>query len=132
MILAKDPLVAQGKGLEEVLDIFVTMVQDDDRYVLVTLISPIMYTSINICFCICKPSFIYLNAVKGLCALADVHGNRIISKLAQIYTDTKRPMDHRLRVGEALQQTVQRCGDALAKYGMLYTYVGIYMLQYID
>ncbi|KAM3583327.1 hypothetical protein VKS41_004240 [Umbelopsis sp. WA50703] len=91
MILAKDPLVAQGKGLEEVLDIFVTMVQDDD-------------------------SFIYLNAVKGLCALADVHGNRIISKLAQIYTDTKRPMDHRLRVGEALQQTVQRCGDALAKY----------------
>ncbi|KAJ2956554.1 hypothetical protein NQZ79_g7601 [Umbelopsis isabellina] len=68
MILAKDPLVAQGKGLDEVLDIFVTMVQDDD------------------------------------------------SKLAQIYTDTKRPMDHRLRVGEALQQTVQRCGDALAKY----------------
>lgn len=33
MILAKDPLVAQGKGLDEVLDIFVTMVQDDDRYV---------------------------------------------------------------------------------------------------
>lgn len=91
MILAKDPLVAQGKGLDEVLDIFVTMVQDDD-------------------------SFIYLNAVKGLCALADVHGNKIISKLAQIYTDTKRPLDHRLRVGEALQQTVQRCGDALAKY----------------
>lgn len=31
MILAKDPLVAEGKGLDEVLDIFVNMVQDDDR-----------------------------------------------------------------------------------------------------
>jgi hypothetical protein len=31
MILAKDPLVADGKGLDEVLDIFVNMVQDDDR-----------------------------------------------------------------------------------------------------
>ncbi|KAI8583639.1 hypothetical protein K450DRAFT_222092 [Umbelopsis ramanniana AG] len=91
MVLAKDPLVAEGKGLDEVLDIFVNMVQDDD-------------------------SFIYLNAVKGLCALTDVHGNKIITKLAKIYADPKRPLDHRLRIGEALQQTVQRCGEALGKY----------------
>ncbi|KAI9288933.1 hypothetical protein BC943DRAFT_272773 [Umbelopsis sp. AD052] len=94
MVLAKDPLVAEGKGLDEVLDIFVNMVQDDD-------------------------SFIYLNAVKGLCALTDVHGNKIITKLAKIYADTKRPLDHRLRIGEALQQTVQRCGEALGKYGKM-------------
>lgn len=31
MILGKDPLVADGKGLDEVLDIFINMVQDDDR-----------------------------------------------------------------------------------------------------
>ncbi|GAB5590431.1 hypothetical protein Unana1_05331 [Umbelopsis nana] len=71
MILAKDPLVADGKGLDEVLDIFINMVQDDDR---------------------------------------------IITKLAKIYADNNRPLDHRLRVGEALQQTIQRSGDALRKY----------------
>jgi hypothetical protein len=60
-----------------------------------------------------------LNAVKGLCALTDVHGNKIITKLAKIYADNKRPLDHRLRVGEALQQTVQRCGEALGKYGKM-------------
>ncbi|KAL0079581.1 hypothetical protein F4703DRAFT_1741470 [Phycomyces blakesleeanus] len=92
MVLSRDPLVASGSGLDNVLDLFVRLVQDED-------------------------SFIYLNAVKGLSALTDVHGNEIIAKLGQIYSDESQKLENRLRVGEALLQTVQRCGDALGKYG---------------
>ncbi|KAI9009389.1 hypothetical protein CLU79DRAFT_710972 [Phycomyces nitens] len=92
MVLSRDPLVASGSGLDNVLDLFVRLVQDED-------------------------SFIYLNAVKGLSALTDVHGNAIIAKLGEIYSDESQKLENRLRVGEALLQTVQRCGDALGKYG---------------
>ncbi|OZJ02187.1 hypothetical protein BZG36_04319 [Bifiguratus adelaidae] len=91
MVLAKDPLVTDGAGLDHVLDLFTQLVQDED-------------------------SFIYLNAVKGLSALTDIHGNRIIHKLATFYADATQHLDNRLRVGEALLQTVQRAGDALSKY----------------
>jgi hypothetical protein len=62
-------------------------------------------------------SFIYLNAIKGLAALTDIHGKTIIEKLGSIYSDANEKMDNRLRVGEALLQTVQRCGDVLGNYG---------------
>lgn len=62
-------------------------------------------------------SYIYLNAVKGLSALTDVHGNEIIKKLGEIYSDENEKLDSRLRIGEALLQTIQRCGEALGKYG---------------
>lgn len=92
MVLSKDPLVSSGEGLNEVLDIFVRLVQDEDSY-------------------------IYLNAVKGLSALTDAYGNQIIKKLGNIYSDTNQKLDNRLRIGEALLQTIQRCGDALGNYG---------------
>ncbi|ORZ26230.1 hypothetical protein BCR42DRAFT_21629 [Absidia repens] len=91
MILSKDPLVSSGSQLDDILDLFVRLVQDED-------------------------SFIYLNAIKGLAALTDVHGKTIIEKLGRIYSDKNEKLDNRLRVGEALLQTVQRCGDALGKY----------------
>ncbi|CAO3678365.1 unnamed protein product [Rhizopus stolonifer] len=91
MALAKDPLVSSGEGLDQLLDIFVRLVQDEDSY-------------------------IYLNAVKGLSALTDAYGNEIIQKLGAIYSDDEQKLDNRLRIGEALLQTVQRCGDALGKY----------------
>ncbi|KAI8878263.1 hypothetical protein K501DRAFT_258909 [Backusella circina FSU 941] len=91
MVLAKDPLVSSGEGLDQVLDIFIRLVQDEDSY-------------------------IYLNAVKGLSALTDVHGNEIIKKLGEIYSDENEKLDNRLRIGEALLQTIQRCGEALGKY----------------
>lgn len=31
MVLAKDPLVSSGEGLDQVLDIFIRLVQDEDR-----------------------------------------------------------------------------------------------------
>lgn len=95
MVLSKDPLVSTGEGLDQVLDIFVRLVQDEDSY-------------------------IYLNAVKGLSALTDAYGNQIIKKLGAIYSDDKQKLDNRLRIGEALLQTIQRCGDALGNYGKVY------------
>ncbi|KAI7907285.1 uncharacterized protein BX663DRAFT_495418 [Cokeromyces recurvatus] len=91
MALAKDPLVSSGEGLNELLDLFIRLVQDEDSY-------------------------IYLNAVKGLSAMTDAYGNEIIKKLGDIYKDNQQKLDNRLRIGEALLQTIQRCGDALGKY----------------
>lgn len=64
-------------------------------------------------------SFIYLNSIKGLSALTDVHGNEIIKKLGAIYSDENQTLDNRLRVGEALLQTIQRAGSALGRYGKI-------------
>lgn len=100
MILAKSIVLTQSRGgenaereLDHALDIFVQHVQEPD-------------------------SFIYLNAVKGLAALTDVHGPDILRKLVRIYAneDGKQQLDTRLRIGEALVQTVQRCGEALGGY----------------
>ncbi|KAI8068543.1 hypothetical protein BC940DRAFT_367058 [Gongronella butleri] len=91
MVLAKDPLVSSGQALDDLLDLFIRLIQDDDSY-------------------------IYMNAIKGLAALTDMHGNRIIEKLGRVYANDNEKMDHRLRVGEALMQTIQRCGDTLGKY----------------
>ncbi|KAI8082954.1 uncharacterized protein BX664DRAFT_361234 [Halteromyces radiatus] len=91
MILSKDPLVSSGTQLDSILDLFIQLVQDED-------------------------SFIYLNAIKGLSALTDIHGKKIIEKLGNIYSDVSEKLDNRLRVGEALLQTVQRCGDTLGTY----------------
>lgn len=98
MALAKDPLVSSGEGLDQLLDIFVRLVQDEDSY-------------------------IYLNAVKGLSAMTDAYGNQIIKKLGNIYSDDKQKLDNRLRIGEALLQTIQRCGDALGKYGKAFCFI---------
>ncbi|KAF9935954.1 hypothetical protein BGZ67_002852 [Mortierella alpina] len=100
MILAKSVVLTKSSGgggaereLDHALDIFVQHVQEPD-------------------------SFIYLNAVKGLAALTDAHGPEILSKLMKIYSNEngKQQLDTRLRIGEALVQTVQRCGDALGGY----------------
>ncbi|ORZ21893.1 hypothetical protein BCR41DRAFT_23073 [Lobosporangium transversale] len=100
MILSKSILLTRSFGgdeaereLDHTLDIFVQHIQEPD-------------------------SFIYLNAVKCLAALTDAHGPEILKKLMKIYSneDGRQTLDTRLRVGEALVQTVQRCGDALGGY----------------
>ncbi|KAF9418015.1 transmembrane and coiled-coil domains-containing protein 7 [Podila epigama] len=95
MILAKSIVLtrSEGRELDHALDIFVQHVQEPD-------------------------SFIYLNAVKGIAALTDAHGPTILLKLVKIYAneDGKQTLDTRLRIGEALVQTVQRCGEALGGY----------------
>lgn len=100
MILAKSIVLTKATGghgaereLDHALDIFVQHVQEPD-------------------------SFIYLNAVKGLAALTDAHGPEILNKLMRIYSNEngRQTLETRLRVGEALVQTVQRCGAALGGY----------------
>ncbi|KAF8933862.1 hypothetical protein BGZ47_010677 [Haplosporangium gracile] len=100
MILAKSIVLTRATGgdgaereLNHALDIFVQHVQEPD-------------------------SFIYLNAVKGLAALTDAHGPDILKKLMRIYSNEngRQTLETRLRVGEALVQTVQRCGEALGGY----------------
>ncbi|CAG8519738.1 260_t:CDS:2, partial [Scutellospora calospora] len=93
MVLEKDIIMEEEENLNRVLDIFVNMVQDEE-------------------------SFIYFNAVKGLSALTDIHGEKIMKKLMAIYVDGSQNLDNRLRIGEAILQTIQRCGDALGKYIM--------------
>ncbi|KAJ2007415.1 hypothetical protein H4R26_000795 [Coemansia thaxteri] len=62
-------------------------------------------------------SYLYLNAVRGLAALADAHGGRFMPRLASMYAGSNgMPLDERLRVGEALLQSVRRAGPMLAAY----------------
>jgi hypothetical protein len=82
-------------------DVFLQAVQDDDSY-------------------------IFLNAVQGLAALANSFGADVLRALVRVYADglqgvgagalTQQDIDVRLRIGEALGQVIRRCGDALPRY----------------
>lgn len=82
-------------------DVFLQAVQDDDSY-------------------------IFLNAVQGLAALANSFGADVLRALVRVYADglqgvgaavlAQQDIDVRLRIGEALGQVIRRCGDALPRY----------------
>ena len=82
-------------------DMFLQAVQDDDSYV-------------------------FLNAVQGLSALANSFGADVLRALVHVYAGglqgvgagaiTKQDVDVRLRVGEALGQVIRRCGETLPQY----------------
>lgn len=88
--------------LPGILDIFIQSIQDED-------------------------SFIYLNAVSGLAALASGYGRNVVKKLVKIYVSQgkevgegekgRRELDKRLRIAETINQVVQQRRDALAVYG---------------
>lgn len=86
LIIARDPVI----NVNSVLNVFMSTLNDDD-------------------------SFIYLNSIKGLQALTDIHGTEVIQPLIIRYTSVgKSPtLDERLRIGEAILRTVQRLGSAL-------------------
>lgn len=73
-----------------------------------------------------EESYLYLNAVQGLAALASSGGGQTISRLVGIYVGrddglawqawTSGEVEKRLRVGEALLQVIQRCGDAMVAH----------------
>ncbi|CDR99212.1 hypothetical protein [Sporisorium scitamineum] len=70
-----------------------------------------------------EESYLYLNAVQGLAALASSGGGQTIARLVGIYIGrddglasqglASREVEKRLRVGEALLQVIQRCDDAM-------------------
>jgi len=82
-----------------IMDIFLSAIRDDD-------------------------SFMYLNAIKGLSSLVDGLGRDVMTSITLAYvqdlgrmTDFKPDeLDRRLRLGEALQQSVRRAGSALSGY----------------
>ncbi|KAJ1727177.1 hypothetical protein LPJ61_004714, partial [Coemansia biformis] len=51
-------------------------------------------------------SFVYLNAIRGLASLADLHLRRFLPQLVEMYTGAT-DVDRRVRVGEAILQSVQ-------------------------
>ncbi|KDQ64472.1 hypothetical protein JAAARDRAFT_116363 [Jaapia argillacea MUCL 33604] len=88
--------------LPAILDIFLQSAQDDDSY-------------------------IFLNAVQGLSAMVEGFGKDVLRGLIDVYAKgsgdgptnplSQSELDTRLRVGEALEQVIRRCGDALPDYG---------------
>ena len=119
-------LVSPGQGLAPpaldsalvpgILAIFLQAVQDDDSYV-------------------------FLNAVSGLAAMADGYGRDVLRSLVHTYAGrlddalvasalTKQDVDVRTRVGEALGQVVRRCGEALPAYGTCRALSGPYLKLY--
>ncbi|KAF5321604.1 hypothetical protein D9619_000281 [Psilocybe cf. subviscida] len=73
-----------------------------------------------------EDSYMFLNAVQGLAALADVLGREIIQALVNDYSRglsglgagnlTQHDMDVRTRIGEALAAVIKKCGTTLGMY----------------
>ncbi|KAI8923301.1 hypothetical protein BC831DRAFT_471970 [Entophlyctis helioformis] len=91
LVLAQDPIAVEH--LESIITIFLDMLDDEDTY-------------------------IYLNAIKGLSALTDVFAQQTLKRFATRYMDAGHDLslDYRLRLGEALMQTIQRCGQVFPKH----------------
>ncbi|KAJ2712431.1 hypothetical protein H4S00_005768, partial [Coemansia sp. D1744] len=81
MVLAKSRVVFEStERLDAVTSVFVEHVSDSD-------------------------SFVYLNAIRALAALADAHGRVFVPRLVSLY-EACAETDERLRMGEALVQCV--------------------------
>ncbi|KAL2917503.1 hypothetical protein HK105_202784 [Polyrhizophydium stewartii] len=91
--LVLDRSAVARENLESIISIFLDLVEDED-------------------------SFIYLNAVKGLSALTDVYAPQTLSRIAKRYMDKESlTLDYRVRIGEALMQTIHRSGQVFPKHG---------------
>ncbi|KAK9247842.1 hypothetical protein V1506DRAFT_530831 [Lipomyces tetrasporus] len=103
----QDPLIPiRAYGLQ----LLRTLITERDPVVNVDAVLKIYLSTLND-----EDSFIYLNSIKGLQSLTDIHGISVIKKLIAQYTapDKSPSLDERLRIGEAILRTVQRLGDAL-------------------
>lgn len=90
-------------------------------------------------------SYIFLNAVQGLAAMVDGYGKEMLRGIVEVYlsgtgvggsgaasgsnTMSKQELDVRIRVGEALNAVVKRCGRALSLYGT-YAHIELYHYNY--
>ncbi|KAI9141783.1 hypothetical protein BKA69DRAFT_1124485 [Paraphysoderma sedebokerense] len=90
LVLKKDK--AAQENLDQIITMFIDMLKNEDSY-------------------------LYLNAIKGLSSLTDAYPEQTIKQLLTLYSDLKQlTLDHRLRIGEAILQTVRRAGPVFAKY----------------
>ncbi|KAJ2721168.1 hypothetical protein GGI07_004150 [Coemansia sp. Benny D115] len=105
LVLSRSPALKDSERLDAAIGVFVQMARSADD------------------------SFLYLNAIRGLSALADTQGSRFIPQLVQMYQDSKSSLEERLRVGEALLQSVQRAGLMLGEYAPTVVPPLLHMLQ---
>ncbi|KAI9209551.1 uncharacterized protein BJ171DRAFT_484378 [Polychytrium aggregatum] len=78
--------------LDDILDIFLDKIEDPD-------------------------SFAYLNSIKGLSCMTDVYPQQSMGRILSRYSDAAGfGMDYRLRIGEAVLQTINRSGKVFSKY----------------
>ncbi|KAI8854396.1 armadillo-type protein [Chytridium lagenaria] len=89
MIDEKDAFVE--KAMEVVMEILVQILSDMD-------------------------SFIYLNGVKCLASAVVSYPSQVLSRVLALYSDPTLSLDVRLRIGEALMQSIRKLGEAFAKY----------------
>ncbi|KAG1686519.1 hypothetical protein DVH05_006485 [Phytophthora capsici] len=67
-------------------------------------------------------SYVFLAAVQGLAALADVHPDVAIPVLVKALRDQTNSLESRIKLSEALLFSAKRCGETLPKYGKLFVY----------
>lgn len=94
LVEAKDPIL--GSSPVRILKIFLDQLKDDD-------------------------SFIYLNSVKGIDAVAESYGlsgttpeDDVLGSLLAFYSDNHTPIDPRLRCGEGIMKIIQRKAKAMS------------------
>lgn len=98
-----DPPQIERALVPAILSIFLQSVQDDDSY-------------------------IYLNGLQGLAAMVDVFGKEVLRGLVNTYREgldgglggsdmKKDEVDVKLRIAEAIEQVIRRCGETLPAYG---------------
>jgi hypothetical protein len=63
-----------------------------------------------------EDSYVYLGAIQGLSAIADVQFSLAMPKLTEEYLNTRRSLEIRLNVGESILQVARRLGSVLPKY----------------
>ncbi|KAI9913324.1 hypothetical protein PsorP6_005745 [Peronosclerospora sorghi] len=67
-------------------------------------------------------SYVFLAAVQGLAALADVHPDVAIPVLVNALGDVNNSLESRIKLSEALLFSAKRCGETLPKYAKLFVY----------
>ncbi|KAK9368090.1 hypothetical protein V1509DRAFT_624227 [Lipomyces kononenkoae] len=103
----QDPLIPiRAQGLHELR----TLISERDPVVNVDAVLKLYLSTLND-----EDSFIYLNSIKCLESLTDIHGISVIKKLIARYKVPEKAssVDEVLRIGEAILRTVQRLGEAL-------------------
>ncbi len=77
---------------------------------------PVLSVKLAISICLKQmkdnDSFIYLNSIKCLEKLVDIHRNNVLPILLRDYNNSRLSIDERLRIGEVVIRAVRRLGEA--------------------
>ncbi len=67
-------------------------------------------------------SYVYLAAIRGLSAMADVFPDEIIPIITDSFEDQKMPCAERVKLGESMVEIIARCGELLPKYAQQFIF----------